>query len=223
MTAFEYKVVPAPHQGRKGKGLKTTGERFAHALEGLMNELGAQGWDYVRADTLPCEERTGLTGRTTTFQNVLVFKRPKNAANREAAPPAGTATLLLEAPEAPADPGEAAGPAQPEAPKRRATPFAGLRRGPLSAPNPAPLRAPTGVPAAPTPAGPAAQTSAEAPQGGDGAPGPEPARAARAAAAALRTYQAGGPTAGGRSGPPSGPPSGPESEEAEDGSDVAAR
>lgn len=75
MPRYEFKVVPAPEQGKKGRGIKGPKGRFAHALESVMNELGAEGWDYVRADTLPFEERQGLTGRTTTFQNLLVFRR----------------------------------------------------------------------------------------------------------------------------------------------------
>lgn len=75
MTAYEYKVVPAPVRGEKARGLKTGAERYAHALEGLMNTLGADGWEYVRADTLPSEERSGLTGRTTVYHNLLVFRR----------------------------------------------------------------------------------------------------------------------------------------------------
>ncbi|MFZ1467499.1 MAG: DUF4177 domain-containing protein [Paracoccaceae bacterium] len=75
MTRFEYKVVPAPRRGEKARGVKTTEERFALALTGLMNRLGAEGWDYVRADALPCDERAGLTGSRTTFQNMLVFRR----------------------------------------------------------------------------------------------------------------------------------------------------
>ncbi len=75
MQRFEYKVIPAPKRGEKARGLKTTEERFAYALTGLMNQLGAEGWDYVRADSLPCDERVGLTGTKTTFQNVLVFRR----------------------------------------------------------------------------------------------------------------------------------------------------
>lgn len=75
MTKFEYKVVPAPKRGEKVKGLKTGDARFAHTLESLMNELGAEGWEYQRADTLPSEERSGLTSRTTVFQNMLVFRR----------------------------------------------------------------------------------------------------------------------------------------------------
>lgn len=75
MQRFEYKVIPAPKRGEKARGVKTAEDRFAYALTQLMNQLGAEGWDYVRADALPCEERVGLTGTKTTFQNMLVFRR----------------------------------------------------------------------------------------------------------------------------------------------------
>ena len=75
MAIFEYKVVPAPTRGVKAKGVKGTAARFAHALQDVMNELGAQGWEYQRTDTLPVEERQGLTGKTSSFQNMLVFRR----------------------------------------------------------------------------------------------------------------------------------------------------
>lgn len=81
MPKYEYKVVPAPVKGVKAKGLKGTQERFAHALSNLMNDLGADGWEYQRADTLPCEERQGLTGKTKTFQNMLIFRRVIAAAS----------------------------------------------------------------------------------------------------------------------------------------------
>ena len=75
MTGFEYKVVPAPMRGLKAKGVKGSPARFANALETVMNDLGADGWEYQRTDTLPVEERQGLTGKTTSFQNMLVFRR----------------------------------------------------------------------------------------------------------------------------------------------------
>lgn len=75
MQRFEYKVVPAPRRGEKARGVKSSEDRFALALSTLMNELGAEGWDYVRADALPCDERSGLTGTKTVFQNMLVFRR----------------------------------------------------------------------------------------------------------------------------------------------------
>lgn len=85
MTGFEYKVVPAPVRGLKAKGVKGTQARFANALQTVMNELGAEGWEYQRTDTLPVEERQGLTGKTTSFQNMLVFRRVLVAEVEEAA------------------------------------------------------------------------------------------------------------------------------------------
>ena len=110
MQRFEFKVIPAPRRGEKARGVKTTEERFALALTTLMNQLGAEGWDYVRADALPCEERAGLTGTKTTFQNVLVFRRVINEAVAETAP---TTRLLLQEP-VPATP--RLGPAEAPAP-----------------------------------------------------------------------------------------------------------
>lgn len=102
MTTYEYKVVPAPKRGLKAKGVKTTEDRFAHALEEVMNPLGAQGWDYVRTDTLPCEERVGLTGRRTEFQNMLVFRRALPEVAAKPATPALSATPAANAVAAPA-------------------------------------------------------------------------------------------------------------------------
>lgn len=86
MQRFEYKVIPAPRRGEKARGVKMTEDRFAHALTQLMNRYGAEGWDYVRADALPCDERVGLTGTRTTFQNVLVFRRMIGVATEEDRP-----------------------------------------------------------------------------------------------------------------------------------------
>ena len=79
MQRFEYKVIPAPTKGEKTRAAKTTADRFGVALTNLMNELGSEGWDYVRADTLPCEERVGFTGSKSSFQNMLVFRRVLDA------------------------------------------------------------------------------------------------------------------------------------------------
>jgi len=77
--SYEYKVVPAPMRGAKAKGLKTAEDRFAFALQTAMNDLARDGWEYLRADTLPCEQREGLMSKTTIFQNMLVFRRAKGA------------------------------------------------------------------------------------------------------------------------------------------------
>ncbi len=79
MQRFEYKVIPAPTRGEKTRAAKTTADRFGVALSNLMNEMGSEGWDYVRSDTLPCEERVGFTGSKSTFLNMLVFRRVLDA------------------------------------------------------------------------------------------------------------------------------------------------
>lgn len=75
MQRYEYKVIPAPVKGEKARGVKGTPGRFAYGMTRTLNDLARDGWEYLRADTLPCEERTGLTGRTVTYQNMLVFRR----------------------------------------------------------------------------------------------------------------------------------------------------
>jgi hypothetical protein len=126
MQRFEFKVIPAPKRGEKARGVKTTEDRFALALTNMMNELGADGWDYVRADSLPCEERTGFTGTKTTFQNVLVFRR----VIAEAVPTTDRASPRLVLQEA-AAPARRLGPA--DAPTPSAAPAVGPAKPELAA------------------------------------------------------------------------------------------
>ena len=79
MAGWEYKVVPAPTKGRKGRGVKGAEGRFAHALEHLMNEMASDGWEFQRTETLPSVERAGLTSTTTEWRNVMVFRRAVTA------------------------------------------------------------------------------------------------------------------------------------------------
>ena len=76
MPRFEYKTIPAPTKGRKGKGVRGAEARFAFALECVMNEMAAEGWEYQRAETLPSTERSGLTSTSTQWRNILIFRRP---------------------------------------------------------------------------------------------------------------------------------------------------
>lgn len=92
MTQFQYKVVPAPAKGEKIRGVKAAEDRFALAIERLMNEMAAEGWEFQRAELLPSEERSGLTSSQTIWRNLLVFRRPADSTTIEApapvAPPA---------------------------------------------------------------------------------------------------------------------------------------
>ena len=108
MAGWEYKVLPAPTKGVKGKGVKGPEARLANALEGLKNEMAGAGWEFQRAETLPSTERSGLTGSTTEWRNVLVFRRAVTEAIDDFAPELLPAPNVVtepepqDAPEAPA-------------------------------------------------------------------------------------------------------------------------
>ncbi|MDO5705732.1 MAG: DUF4177 domain-containing protein [Paracoccus sp. (in: a-proteobacteria)] len=107
MKNYEYTVIPAPERGERIKGLKTPGERYAHSLSGEINRMAADGWEYLRVETLPSEERSGLTGRQTVYLNLLVFRR----AVAQLASPASARPDMAPQPEYPV---AATPPAQPE-------------------------------------------------------------------------------------------------------------
>lgn len=102
MSRYEYKVVPAPQKGQKAKGVKTPEGRFALSVEAVLNEMAASGWEYLRAELLPSEERSGLTGSTTNWRNVLVFRRAVEEDIATIAPvmdtPATAAPVVVPAP-----------------------------------------------------------------------------------------------------------------------------
>lgn len=76
MQQYEYKVIPAPARAEKTRGAKTTEERYAVTLAGLLNAHAQEGWEFVRSETLPTEERAGFTKRRTVYVNLLVLRRP---------------------------------------------------------------------------------------------------------------------------------------------------
>jgi len=75
MPLYEYKVLPAPSRGRKAPGVKTPEARFALGVEDLLNDMARAGWEYLRTDILPSEERQGLTSTHTVYRSVVVFRR----------------------------------------------------------------------------------------------------------------------------------------------------
>jgi hypothetical protein len=75
MSAYEYRVIPAPRKGEKAKGIKTPEARMAQAMETRLNAFGEEGWEYVRSDVVPLEERAGLTSKSVSYHTVLIFRR----------------------------------------------------------------------------------------------------------------------------------------------------
>ena len=98
MTSHDYRVLPAPRRGVKVRGARSPEERFAKAVEAEMNRMAAEGWDYLRSDILPCEERQGwFRGNATVYRTLLVFRRPV-AAEAAATLPALDAAVPATAP-----------------------------------------------------------------------------------------------------------------------------
>mgnify|MGYP000246937468 CR=1 FL=1 len=91
----EYKVIPAPERAEKVKGLKRPEDRFAHKVESVLNDMAAAGWSFLRAESLPGEERRLLRTHATTH-NMLVFYREvapdMQATGAEMAPDTAPAT-----------------------------------------------------------------------------------------------------------------------------------
>ena len=162
MPLYEYAVIPAPERVKRVKGAKGTAERFAHALGGLMNEMAREGWEYVRAETLPCEERGWFSGRRRSEQTVLVFRRARPERG-------GGAGRLSSPPESPEAIAAAAGAAlHPE----RATP----RLGPAGRSAAPPLSGRPLGPATGQAAGQAAEARGDEAGRAGRAPGPGPGR-----------------------------------------------
>ena len=59
MTHYDYRVIPAPKQVKRVKGVHGAEELFAPTLTEAINEVARQGWEYVRAERLPAEAPRG--------------------------------------------------------------------------------------------------------------------------------------------------------------------
>jgi hypothetical protein len=119
-TKYEYRVVPAPRTGTSKKGLRKTEEKFAYSLETLINDCAEDGWEFLRAETLPCEERVGISSKVERFQNLLVFRRAVAQAQ-----PAARPEMVLSTPVPAAVASE---------PAETAAPPAGRKEPPLTQP-----------------------------------------------------------------------------------------
>lgn len=72
---YEFLVLPAPIKGERAEGLRTDADRMAGTLTTLFNDMALDGWDYVRADTVPNESSKDPTGTAPKTMTLLVFRR----------------------------------------------------------------------------------------------------------------------------------------------------
>lgn len=110
MSSYEYRVVPAPRQPAKGKGLRGgPEERYGHGLEQTLNAESRRGWEFHRVETVTAEIKRGWLSRPRPEAvSVMVFRRPV-----EPAYPDAPAELWNE-PEAPARPAAQRRAAEPQ-------------------------------------------------------------------------------------------------------------
>ena len=62
MRRYEYKVVPVPEKCFSAKGADKGSDPVAYTIESVLNDLGLQGWDYLRTDRMTLQ-RGGILGR----------------------------------------------------------------------------------------------------------------------------------------------------------------
>jgi hypothetical protein len=141
MTGFEYKVVPAPTKGQKARGVRKAPDKFAFAVQELMNEMAQDRWEFLRSETLPHEERSGLTSTTTTYRTVLVFRRSNGLPIEEAPVMQTLVEDPVEAASAEPEPAEEKAP-EPTPPVEEEALFDDAKIDPVTRPNnlPAALR-----------------------------------------------------------------------------------
>ena len=76
MKGIEYKVVPAPRKAKPRKGARGKPEALARAMEELIKKEAGAGWEYLRADLIPCEERRSFFSRPIEMHRaMLVFRK----------------------------------------------------------------------------------------------------------------------------------------------------
>ncbi|GMG83299.1 hypothetical protein LNKW23_25120 [Paralimibaculum aggregatum] len=76
---YEYKAVGGPDRGKNRRGCKTTADRVAVAMQEIIRRESAEGWEYLRTDLVPIEERSSLLSpKRVVHCAVLVFRRPRS-------------------------------------------------------------------------------------------------------------------------------------------------
>jgi hypothetical protein len=74
--SYEYKCVGAPERPKRQRGVRGRSDRVALAMQEIIAGEAVDGWEYMRTDLVPVEEKAGLFSRThEVHRAVLVFRR----------------------------------------------------------------------------------------------------------------------------------------------------
>lgn len=75
MSVYEFKMIPAPERPARMKGLARGEDQFCATLTNVVNEMAADGWEYVRCEALPCSRSRWAFWARRTERQVFVFRR----------------------------------------------------------------------------------------------------------------------------------------------------
>lgn len=77
--SFEYKCIGAPERPKRQRGVRGRSERVALAMQEIIAVEAVDGWEYMRTDLVPVEEKASLFSRTREVHRaVLIFRRELN-------------------------------------------------------------------------------------------------------------------------------------------------
>ena len=131
MAGYQYKTVAAPRRLKKVKGVKGKDALLAHAVEELIAVEAAQGWEYLRADSFPVEDKGGMFSKpVVTERAVMIFRKAIAAQQPVARPQAAPAPQPIAQQPAPQPAAHQAPPAQPQRAEPSIAPAAEPPRAP---------------------------------------------------------------------------------------------
>jgi hypothetical protein len=97
---FEYKCVGGPERPKRLRGAWSRSDRVALAMQDIISAEAVEGWEYLRTDLVPVEEKPGFFSRThEVHRAVLVFRRESDTARTARPALAPAARSLAAAPE----------------------------------------------------------------------------------------------------------------------------
>jgi hypothetical protein len=76
MSYFEYKVIPAPSQRRRGQKRVDGMDKYASTISDILTEMGLEGWDFIGAEAMTERRRKFLFLITDIERTIMVFRRP---------------------------------------------------------------------------------------------------------------------------------------------------
>lgn len=88
MSVYEFKLVPAPLRPVQKKVRSSAEDGFCVTLTEMVNDMAADGWEYVRCESLPGPSRGWKFWKPREERQVFVFRRLRDD------------SFLLPAPEA---------------------------------------------------------------------------------------------------------------------------